>query len=259
MEQDRYTELLEKYHFVIIEPEISEYKPDAFSMTRDSDLRYDFMFELFKMRGSVYLQDGAISEENLDKFGKYVSPHDKYSWQVLLLDSSKKPHGGLRIRFWDFENIRAHFMQTHAKELIDRMDCDNQKVYQESIIRFLDEEMRTKFFGEVAGLVITDYEKNSPAALLLVAFCFAFGEFVGGFNALVSATERHYSNRIMRKIGGHRIPHKETKEYLNTFFDSKYNCNMEYIVFESACPAALIQDLCKKIQEKLKTTLVLAH
>src|SRR5262245_32566423 len=57
-----------------------------------------FLAEVQRLRGRVYLQDGAIEADQLSVDGRFVHPHDKTSWHLLFTNSMGEVAGCMRYR-----------------------------------------------------------------------------------------------------------------------------------------------------------------
>ena len=56
--------------------------------------------EMQKLRGSIYLHDGAVSREQLSREGLHMTPEDERSWHLLMLG----PRGNVSACVWYMEH-----------------------------------------------------------------------------------------------------------------------------------------------------------
>jgi hypothetical protein len=52
--------------------------------------------EMQRLRGSVYLRDGAIQKHELTADGRHRLSVDEQSWHILLVDGAKRVKGCMR-------------------------------------------------------------------------------------------------------------------------------------------------------------------
>src|ERR1035438_4798727 len=82
---------------LVILPPARTAPPKIFRNTELNRWRYERMLaEMQRLRGSVYLRDGAIQQDELTADGRHRLSVDEYSWHILLLDGAKRVTGCLR-------------------------------------------------------------------------------------------------------------------------------------------------------------------
>src|SRR5579863_9054565 len=54
------------------------------------------MTEMQRLRGRLYVEDGAITVADLDEQGRHISPEDEKSWHLLTLDEESRVAGCMR-------------------------------------------------------------------------------------------------------------------------------------------------------------------
>jgi hypothetical protein len=87
---------------------------------------------------------------------------------------------------------------------------------------------------EVGGWAIAKEARFSTDALRLALSTFALARMLGGCIGLTTATVRHCSAAILRKLGGRSL-HVDGQE-IPRYFDTAYDCDMEILRFDSDEP-----------------------
>src|ERR1035438_2542373 len=62
----------------------------------DAVWRQELLSDMQRLRGRVYLQDGAISEQDLTADGRHVQLIDEESWHLLILNPHDRVMGCTR-------------------------------------------------------------------------------------------------------------------------------------------------------------------
>ena len=84
---------------------------------------------------------------------------------------------------------------------------------------------------------------------------YSLGRICGGCLGITTATVRHCSSSILRRLGGAplaaggRVPR---------YFDPRYDCEMEILRFDSRYPGQEVPGLIRMLQEKMRDIHVIA-
>ena len=78
----------------------------------------------------------------------------------------------------------------------------------------------------------------------------------GGALGLTTATVRHCSSTILRRIGGRRL--EVDGMVVPPYYDPRYKCEMELLRFDSRRPSAKYADMIDRLGEKLASVHVIA-
>ncbi len=185
-----------------------------------------------RFRGATYLRDGAITEKSLDSEGRHRVDADFRSWHVLLLDEHGDICGCSRYSsYWigeDFDDLAvgrsalAHSDQWGAK-LRAAIELERRKALREDCN-----------FAEVGGWAISESLRGTTEAIRIALATFALGHCLGGCIGVTTATVRHSSANLLRRIGGQRLSVDNTE--VPKYFDPEYECEMEILRFDSSAP-----------------------
>ncbi len=89
-------------------------------------------------------------------------------------------------------------------------------------------------YVEFGGWAVGDEWRRTTMAVTTAMATYALGESVGGFLGVTTATVRHCSSRMMRKLGGHSFTAEGVT--VPSYFDPQYGCEMELLRFDSTLP-----------------------
>jgi hypothetical protein len=209
---------------------------------------YDhFLSEVQKLRGRVYLKDGAIQETELDDDGRFSMPGDKRSWHFLLVDAAQKVIGGARYLVHpntvQFEQLRVR----HSA-------LAKNPAWSEKVRSAVEQDLRTArerdhSYVEIGGWALSEEWRGTRAALEILVASYALAHLWGGCLASCAATARHGSSSILRRIGGSSF--QVRGETLPAYEDPQYGCQMELLRFDCRTPSNRFVPLIAQLRAKL--------
>jgi len=230
---------------LVILPPSSVVAPRAFRNIRIDNGEYDFLLAgMQRLRGSVYLSDGAITADELTPRGSHEQPEDTRSWHVLAVDEQDQVRGCLRYmeerETSDFEDL---WISNTALARCPAWGARFRRSVEAERVRARRLHLS---FGVVGGWAVAEDRRCSVEALRIILATYALLELLGGCLGLATATVRHGSAGILRRIGlsslmvdGQEVP---------PYYDPRYRCEMEALRFDSAFPNAkyhnAVQELC---------------
>src|SRR5687768_9897696 len=77
-------------HLLLLAPRHVEIPSQFQNVTAHSTEHSNHLRELQRMRGNVYLADGAISEQQLASDGAHVTAEDSRSWHIVMMDRQRR-------------------------------------------------------------------------------------------------------------------------------------------------------------------------
>jgi hypothetical protein len=89
-------------------------------------------------------------------------------------------------------------------------------------------------YVEVGGWALAPEFRGTSEALRIALGSFSLARLLGGCIGVTTATERHCSASILRRIGGQ--PLKVQGIEIPRYFDPRFDCEMEILRFDSARP-----------------------
>jgi hypothetical protein len=180
-------------------------------------------------RGQVYLEDGAITREELFPEARHVLPIDERSWHVMSIEKSGEISGCLRFleetTATGFEEL---WLRTAAVAQSPAIGRTVRRAVEDEIARARKERVR---FGEVGGWAISKDRRGGREALRIVLSTYGLLQLLGGCIGLATATVRHGSADILRRIGLASL--FVGAEPLAPYYEPQYGCVMEMLRFDS--------------------------
>ena len=90
-------------------------------------------------------------------------------------------------------------------------------------------------YVEVGGWALTPKLRRTREALRLALATYGLARALGGCIGIATATQRHCSSEILRRIGGRRL-HLDQIDF-PPYYDPQYGCEMEVLRFDSIQPS----------------------
>ena len=203
--------------------------------------------EAQRVRGSVYLADGALQASELKADGRHVQSADHDSWHLLAVDRNGEVRGCARYRHhtgyvaFDDLAVRDSWLASCLQW------GPSLRAAVESEI--LNAQQLGMAFSEVGGWAIVPERRYTTGALRIAMATFSLAQILGGCVGISTATERHNSSSILRRIGGRPLESGGTQ--LPSYYDPQYRCRMEVLRFDSRLP----DSLCRRWVDRLSRQL----
>ena len=105
-------------------------------------------------------------------------------------------------------------------------------------------------FVEVGGWAVAEHVRNTAEPLRLGLVAYSLGRLMGGAVGLCTATRRHCSSSILRRIGGSCLEHEGT--VIPTYYDPRYACEMDILRFHSWSPNPRYELWIEEIRKSLQ-------
>jgi predicted GNAT family N-acyltransferase len=204
--------------------------PDSFKQVqRSPSLHADLLARVQRLRGAVYLADGAISPAQLTADGRHEQDVDADSWHVAMVQDDGDVMACAR--------LHAHASNVRPEDLgIWRSALVRDPEWRDTVRRAVLEEMAVarrqgSQFVEVGGWAVAEAWRGTGPAIATALSTYALAWGLGGCIGLTTATVRHCSSRILRKLGGRTLALGDVE--LPCYFDPQYGCDMEILRFDS--------------------------
>jgi hypothetical protein len=206
--------------------------PGSFTSVRHDPFRHGSLLRQAQtLRGSVYLEDGAIDQSHMTD-GRHIVSSDRKSWHLLVLDASDQVCACTR---YHHHPAGVEFSRLTAAES-SLASCSE---WGSKVRSAVEEELALSrrmdlAFVEIGGWALAREIRGSVEALRMVLAAYAFFRTLGGAVGLATATIRHSSASILRRIGGRPLQHNGLQ--VPSYRDSQYSCSMEMLRFYSWAP-----------------------
>src|SRR5580658_1119879 len=219
-------------HTVVLAP-FDSYIPASFTRTvRNPGRHASLLNGLQKLRGRIYLEDGAIDRSELTSDGRFVQAIDNSAWHLVRLNASGDVCGCARYMTYS-GNLRFSETGISQSPLSRSYEWSGRfKAAIESEIA-LAEKLRVDYV-EVGGWALSPELRCTGEALRIALGTFSMARLLGGCIGVTTATERHCSASILRRIGGQPLMTQGIE--IPRYFDSRFDCEMEILRFDSARP-----------------------
>ncbi len=208
--------------------------PESFARLRiDGERHARLLADIQRVRGRAYLEDGAITSDALTADGRHIQHIDETSWHVVAVDPDDRVLACARYRevvgdtndadlgVWRTPLAADPSWQTRLRHAV-RGDASRAR-------------RRGVSFVEVGGWAVERSKRGGVCAFQTAAATFALAESLGGCIGITTATVRHCSARILRKLGGASLAVAGLA--IPAYFDPHYGCHMEILRFDSAAPS----------------------
>lgn len=185
-----------------------------------------------KLRGRIYLEDGAIRPEQLSPDGRHVQCADDRSWHLLTVDARQRVVACIRYHSHgpgvSFSALSlAHSLRDHHSDFAPRV----RNAVEAQLAKA---ERQGLSYVELGGWAVGEELRCTTEALRMLLAAYALSQLMGGALGLSTATTRHNSSSILKRIGGR--PLMERGVEVPAYYDSHYGCEMELLTFESSSP-----------------------
>jgi len=207
--------------------------PEVFRNIDASNRRHQHLLsKMQRLRGSAYQADGAVHRSELTADGRHKLSIDERSWHVLSLDADGEVVACLR--YLEESHISAFDGLRVRHAALAR--CPSQGArFRRAVEGEIEHARRTSIgFGEVGGWAVREDHRRTPESLRIVLATYALLELLGSCAGVATATFRHHSEAILRRIGlsalradGYEIP---------PYHDPQYGCLMQVLRFDSRFP-----------------------
>jgi hypothetical protein len=199
------------------------------------------------VRGSIYLADGAVQASQINADGRHVQRSDYDSWHLLAVDGNGEVQGCARYRHltgnvgFDDLGVRESWLAR-----CDQWGLSLRLAVESEIVRA---QKRGTAFSEVGGWAITPEKRCTAEALRIATATYSLAQILGGCVGITTASQRHRSSSILRRIGGRSLEYGGTE--LPPYYDPRYRCWMEVLSFDSRVSDASCRRRVEQLSKRL--------
>jgi hypothetical protein len=183
------------------------------------------------------MADGAVQPDELTPDGRHEVAVDDHSWHVLSLDGNGDVCASLRY----LEESRAlHFDDLwvrHAAMASSPMGSQFRRAVE---WQMADARRKRMGFGEVGGWAVAPDRRWTLEPLKIILATYGLLELLGGCIGVATATFRHSSATMLRRIGLESLCADGAE--LPPYYDEQYGCQMEVLRFDSRSPSPKYRD-----------------
>jgi len=224
------------------------------NVATDSRRHSKVVREMQKLRGRIYLDDGALGREQLTADGLHETVEDQKSWHLLMVDRRQRVTGCA----WYLEHdsaVRVEDLRVRCCPLARVGEWRDQlwKGVESELARARREKLR---YAEVGGWAVSEQSRCTSEGLVLALAGYSLGRIAGGCLGITTATVRHCSSSILRRLGG--APLDADGKPVPSYYDPRYKCEMEILRFDSRYPNPKFAGLIERLREKMASVQVVA-
>jgi hypothetical protein len=212
-----------RLQFKILAPSYGEVPESLARASLDSRSHANALFDIQLLRGSVYREYGPIAAQLLAD-GRHYQTADTQSWHIVLHDGDHRIVGCSRYR-----PVEGGFEQLGASQSAIAQSQRFGPILRSAVERQMGQARQRRIqYGEVGAWALRPEVRCSTAAVNIALMTFVLAEQLGGGLGITTATTRHHSASILRRLGGRRMAE------LPAYYDPKYGCVIEILQFSSA-------------------------
>jgi len=183
-----------------------------------------------QMRGRVAVREGAVKQADLYQDRRHRMPGDANSWHLLRLDPDNSVKGCARLLIHPhtatFPQLRlASSAVAHHPQLGRRV----RSVVEMDLCHACEQKIN---IVEPGGWVLEEKLWGTSEAILIALSAFAWARLIGACLAYVTATVKHHSASMLRRLGAESLYFGG--EEIPKYYDSRYDCEMELLRIRSA-------------------------
>jgi hypothetical protein len=222
--------------------------PSSFSRVTESSSNHRWLLgELQKFRGRIYVADGALRSQQLTPSGRHVQACDSESWHLVSVCPDGSIAGCARLSQWHpavgFDDLT---LRDSAMAGCPKWGGHfREAVRQHMAIAF----ERGVGFAEVGGWALAEQYRATTEFLRIALGTWALAQLLGGCLGVGTATYRHCSAKILRRLGGAPLSFRGV--LLPPYYDARYRCEMEVLGFDSARPESRLAPWLDRIRMEL--------
>ena len=214
----------------------------------------ELVADIQRLRGRVYLQEGAVEPHQLTHSGRHQTAEDESSWHLLMLDRL----GRVAACVWYMDHD-----PTMPVERLRVRNCPlaHQPMWRDTLWGAVELELARARrdglgYAEVGGWAVTESSRCTSEGLVLALAGYSLGRVLGGTLGMTTATVRHCSSTILRRLGGCdlRVGERDVPSY----YDPRYKCDMELLRFDSRHPNPKYSGFVELLKDKLSEVLVIS-
>jgi hypothetical protein len=220
----------------------------------DPNRHAELIADLQGLRGRIYLRDGAVELPQLTPDGLHQTPEDEKSWHLLMLDRLGRVEACVWYLHHDPSIPAERLRVRHCPLACEPEWCDT---LWGAVELELWRARRARIgYAEVGGWAVSESSRGTSAGLVLALAGYSLGAFLGGTLGMTTATVRHCSSAILRRLGGTDL--SIDGRTVPSYHDPRYKCEMELLRFDSRRPNPKYRALVELLQESLSEVRVIA-
>jgi len=228
--------------------------PEHFeNVESDPSSHQELLAGMQRLRGQLYLSDGAIRRSQLSRDGRHLSPIDDTAWHLLAVSPQGEVLGCAR---YVSHSDRVSFSELGVSKAAIAGCPEWGSHFQTAVEREIALARANKVaYVEVGGWALANELRYSMEAVRIALSSYSLARALGGCIGIGTVTRRHCSSTILRRIGGRALTTESGS--LPHYFDPGYGCEMEILRFDSSAPNHRFEDRIMELYQLLGETPVI--
>ena len=228
---------------VVLAPPQAKIPPSLHNVVFAPSEHRHLLDQVQRLRGGIYLRDGALQRNQLTADGRHVTPEDDQSWHLLVTDAFGAVNGCI----WYREHKTPTLQELRVRDCPLASSDRWRRIFRRAIDNEIAQARRESIrYAEVGGWAVECRARCLSAGLFLILGTYALSQQAGGALVIATATVRNSSAKILRRLGGADL--QADGHVVPSYYDERYECMMELLRFDTRKPA----DKYAKIVEALK-------
>lgn len=198
--------------------------PTFKNVVQDKERWQQLLNEACRLRGRIYLADGAIESTDLDPNGALVLPLDHRSWHLLAVRADGAVKAALRLTMAPLSDRERAGRLVHVEESLGRTGMP--LAYRLAAEKFLSEAELTWGKQRPDWFTTSGWAADPSAGasgVMLALATWAWTRLSSCACSLAVATERHGAIRQLVKCGASPLFPKDQPPL---YFDAAYGCHV---------------------------------
>jgi hypothetical protein len=184
-----------------------------------------------RLRGRVYLADSAIKPSELTADGRHVQVVDELSWHLLIAREDDNVAGCIRY----YPHRAVAFRDLAASRSAVARSPYWANLVEEAVEAQIAHAKRCEFsYVELGGWALSEELRGGQDAIRMLLTVYALARLTGEAVGISTATTRHRSSSILRRLGGKPLMANGLE--VPPYYDPQYDCEMELLCFDSTAP-----------------------
>jgi|SRR5579864_697570 len=222
--------------------------PPSFAKVRPDEGRHEHLLaKAQRLRGEAYLADGAIQPWQLTSDGRFRTANDEESWHLLSLNDAGDVCGCAR--YLAHDNTVPFTQLGVSKVALTQDEPWERKLRWAVEADLLLARKRNYTYVEVGGWALHRELRGSSEAIRIALGAYALARNLGGCIGVTTATTRHSSSSILRRIGGQSLTAGGSE--LLPYHDPNYRCEMNVLRFDSNLPNPRYEAWIEQIRNQI--------
>jgi hypothetical protein len=236
---------------VLVAPSKASSRDGFTNVTHSTAESERLIHEMQRLRGAIYLDDGAVTRRELTADGRHATPEDHTSWHLLMTDTTGHVRSCALYLLHERATSIQHLRVRHCP-LLQRAERRHQVqcAIESEMARAQVAGLR---FAELGGWAISKERRGSPDGLMMALAAYGLARMLGGAIGITAANAQS-SSLILRRLGGSYLAFETAP--IPSYFDPRYNTEIDLLRFDSRAPSPRYAELIDMVMGRLATVSV---